>query len=119
MPLRFSKIIILLMGVYSLFFSVPALAESYPFWYEEVIIENPTCPFYYYEIGGEQVRAPCPYGTMKPGDKEGYIQIERAAAGLCRYNVCSKEGVCREGKKFMGEDRVGADYAGAGADAGV
>lgn len=117
MPLHYSKIILLLLSAFSLFCSLPALAKTYPFRYEEVIIENPTCPFYYFEIGGEQVRQPCPYGTMKPGDKEGYIQIERAAAGLCRYDICSKEGVCREKTKFMGTDSVTKEYTGPGEDA--
>lgn len=111
------KVLVIFLFFITLFFSSPVSANPYPFKYEEVIIENPTCPFYFFEIDGEKLRQPCPYGTMKAGDKEGYIQIDRAAAGLCRYTTCSKDGFCGEKTKFMGADSVTEEYTGPGEDA--
>lgn len=94
-----------------LFSSGTALAGSYPFHYEEVIIEHPTCPFYYYEIAGKPARSPCPYGTKHAGDKVGYIQIDKAAAGNCHFEACDK-GTCTMKDEFMGANEVPTDYKG-------
>lgn|GEM_PF-4156352 len=107
-----NKIGVIFSFVFLVFSSSPALAGSFPFHYEEVIIEHPTCPFYYYEIAGQPARSPCPYGTKHAGDKEGYIQIDKAAAGNCHFEVCDNQGICTPKDEFMGADEVPIDYKG-------
>lgn len=77
-----------------------AFAGSYPFQYEEVIIENPTCPSYQYEIAGKLRTGSCQQGGSK------------VAAGNCHYQICDTQGTCLSKDQFMGAYEVPADYTG-------